>query len=133
MMEWVWLLRRYSRASGTRVDDLCARLFAAGMSLGRDPASGFLVDEVDARGRSIGAGRRLWPQTEYLKALLVQHEASGDVRLAGQAEDLCRRLLDTYLADVPAGGWRAHFALSGDAKIGSAHVWTPVTNAHLVC
>src|SRR3546814_8244829 len=65
MMEWVWLLRRYSRASGTRVDDLCARLFAAGMSLGRDPASGFLVDEVDARGRSIGAGRRLWPQTEY--------------------------------------------------------------------
>src|SRR3546814_13714602 len=114
MMEWVWLLRRYSRASGTRVDDLCARLFVAGMSLGRDPASGFLVDEVDARGRSIGAGRRPWPQTEYLKALLVQHEASGDARLAGPAEALCRRLLDTYLADVPTCRWPGHFPLAGD-------------------
>src|SRR3546814_4012139 len=102
MMEWVWLLRRYSRASGTRVDDLCAGLFAARMSLGRDPARGSLVDEVDPRGRCLGAARRLWPQTQYPTAPLRHHEASADVRLAGQAQDLCRRLPDTNLAADPA-------------------------------
>jgi mannose-6-phosphate isomerase len=113
MLEWVWLLRRYARAGGQEVDDLCAALLAAGRRLGADAASGFIVDMVDAAGHRLLDSRRLWPQTEYLKALLVEHEARGDQSLLAAADDLADRLLSSYLADCPSGTWRDVFALDG--------------------
>jgi mannose-6-phosphate isomerase len=113
MMEWVWLCRRYARASGRPVDDVTARLFAAAERTGMDAASGFLVDEVAPDGRILLATRRLWPQTEYLKALLLEGEALGDVRLFERADALSARILDTYLAEIPVGCWRDRFDLDG--------------------
>jgi mannose-6-phosphate isomerase len=113
LMEWVWLLRRYARSSGAEVDELCRRLFDAGVRLGRDGASGFLVDEVDSAGRCLLERRRLWPQTEYLKALLVQFQATGDPALYEEAVALVDRLLASYLGDVVPGCWRDQFTLDG--------------------
>jgi len=112
MVEWVWLLRRFERASGRRVDDLCEGLFGSAMRLGRT-ADGFLADEADADGRPLLDRRRLWGQTEYLKALIVQSAAGGGGALLEQAEALVRRLFASYLAEVPAGGWRDQFDLAG--------------------
>lgn len=112
MVEWVWLLRRFARASGRRVDELCAGLFASAVRLGRT-ADGFLVDEADAQGRSLLDRRRLWGQTEYLKALIVQGSAGAGAELLEQAAALVQRLLASYLAGVPAGGWRDQFDLAG--------------------
>jgi mannose-6-phosphate isomerase len=113
MFEWVWLLRRYARASLRPVDDLCAALFSAGVHLGLDNSSGFIADAVDTSGRRLLESRRLWPQTEYLKALLVQHEASRDPAFLSEAEDLSNRLLCTYLSNCASGTWRDHFNFDG--------------------
>jgi mannose-6-phosphate isomerase len=115
MMEWVWLVRRYGRAAGRDVDDLARRLFEAGQRLGLDEASGFLVDEVDADGTPIGAGRRLWPQTEFLKALTVQWDRTGDTAFSTEADRLAGALFDDYLPKAKPGRWQDHFALDGSA------------------
>ena len=112
MAEWVWLLRRYERASAQPVDAVCATLLASAQRLGLT-ADGFLMDEVDAGGRPLRDRRRLWPQTEYLKALLVQHLATGEAGLLDAAEALVRRLFDSYLTDIPRGAWRDQFRLDG--------------------
>jgi mannose-6-phosphate isomerase len=113
MFEWVWLLRRYARASSRPVEDLCAALFSAGVRLGLDEPSGFIADVVDASGRRLVESRRLWPQTEYLKALLVQHEAGRDPTLFQEADKLCERLFSSYLAGCAAGTWRDQFSFDG--------------------
>ena len=114
LMEWVWLLRRYERLTRTPVGPLADRLFAQGESLGLDPAAdGCLADVVDLDGRPLADSRRLWPQTEYLKALLVQARATGAPDLLHRAERLSDRLFAEYLAGVPAGAWRDRFTLAG--------------------
>jgi mannose/cellobiose epimerase-like protein (N-acyl-D-glucosamine 2-epimerase family) len=113
-MEWVWLLRRYARASAAEVAPICARLFANAERLGRDSATGFLVDEVDPGGRRLIERRRLWPQTEYLKALLVQLEATGERRLLEAAGALVEGMLASYLAGTVPGGWCDQFTLAGE-------------------
>ena len=115
MAEWTWLLRRYQRACGHPVDDLCAALFGNVERLGLD-ASGFLVDEVDEAGHPSLPSRRLWPQTEYLKALVVQGAATGDSSLFERAGDLIDRLLASYLTGIPNGCWRDRFTLDGEPE-----------------
>jgi len=112
-MEWCWLLRRYSRCRDIDVDDICEALFGSGRDLSLDLASGFLIDEVDDLGRTLIAKRRLWPQTEYLKALIEQGISFGDPTLINTAHDLADRLLATYLGDTPRGTWRDQFDLDG--------------------
>lgn len=112
MAEWTWLLRRYERAARRPVDALCGRLLDAAMRLGLT-ADGFLVDEADIDGRPLVDRRRLWPQTEYLKALVVQGSAGHRPELLEEAAALVGRLGKTYLAGVPAGAWRDAFTLDG--------------------
>lgn len=118
-MEWVWLLRRYERLAGRPVDDLCAALFARGEALGLVPeANGFLVDVTDIGG-SVGAdSRRLWTQTEYLKALVVQARVTREVDLWHRAQLLSDQIFETYLspgsgAPIPEGTWRDRFTVDG--------------------
>ena len=112
MMEWTWLLRRYERATGRPVDDLCAALFDSAVRLGLG-VDGFLVDEADAGGRPLLDRRRLWPQTEYLKALIVQGTALRDPTPLRQADALVGRLFASYLTGIPQGAWRDQFSLNG--------------------
>lgn len=113
LVEWVWLLDRYERASGRPTAALRARLLTAGVALGRhDDADGFLVDEVDGRGVRRSEARRLWTQTEYLKALVVQAR-TGDVARWAEASALSERLFRTYLDGIPAGTWRDRFTATG--------------------
>jgi mannose-6-phosphate isomerase len=117
-MEWVWLLRRYERLSGRSVTILADALFARGEALGLKPSSaGFIVDETDGEGSPRQDSRRLWSQTEYLKALIVQARAHGDDALYERARTLSDRLFATYLAGVPAGGWRDRFSIEGELKV----------------
>jgi mannose-6-phosphate isomerase len=113
MMEWVWLTHRYRRLADRPLGDVPARLFATAERTGLDPTSGFLVDEVDPSGRVLAETRRLWPQTEYLKALLLEGEANGRIDLIARADALSSHIQKTYLADIPRGCWRDRFDLSG--------------------
>lgn len=112
MVEWVWLLRRFGRSTGRFVDDLCTNLLDTGLRIGLDE-SGFLVDEADISGRLLSDRRRLWPQTELLKAFVVQAAATGQGDFAAKAELLAGRILDSYLTGCPRGCWLDQFALDG--------------------
>ena len=112
MMEWVWLLRRFSRSTGRMVEGYSATLMETALQVGLH-ASGFLVDEADMSGHPLSNTRRFWPQVEYMKALVVQAGATQKPQLIWQAEGLSRRLFASYLADAPDGCWRDQFTLDG--------------------
>lgn len=135
-MEWCWLLRTHSRHRDADVDHICERLFTAARRFGLDQASGFLVDETDDQGRILAAKRRLWPQTEYLRTLIMQGVSLGDPSLIRAAHDLADRLLATYLAQTPRGTWRDQFDLAGASLTDHIpastlyHLFTAAAQAH---
>jgi mannose-6-phosphate isomerase len=112
MMEWVWLLRRFQRLTGRAVDGLCASLLATAAQIGQHE-SGFLVDEVDSSGTPLSDSRRLWPQTEYIKAYVVQAIATKRFDLLPKADAMAERLRRVYLSECPPGCWRDQFTLAG--------------------
>lgn len=117
MVEWVWLLRRYERASMQPVDRLTKALFSSAERIGMD-ASGFLLDEVDATGKSTSDGRRLWPQTEYLKACLVENEMRGDGSFLEKADAMAARMMESYIGANPVPGlWVDRLDLSGGIAV----------------
>lgn len=113
LYEWVWLL---SQAEKKGIGDFgreIAALFAAAEQW-RVGEFGFALDGVRDDGRLMKETRRLWPQTEALRACLAMKEsgrADADLRI--------RQLLDglfaEYLNAEPAGAWIDQFDADGAA------------------
>lgn len=110
MMEWVWLINEYDAASPA-LRDISARLYARAEALGRDEA-GFLVDSLDLDAPVASGPRRLWPQTEYLRAAFVRAR-QGDNGAAAEARHLVERLFKTYLKQNTLGLWCDQFDANG--------------------
>jgi mannose-6-phosphate isomerase len=104
-VEWTWLLHRYTRLTGAPVARFTRRLVAEAEAIGLEP-DGFLCDAVDGAGRRTLDRRRLWTQTEYLKALLVEGQQV-------KAEMLADRILTTYVADGVPGTFIDQYDLAG--------------------
>lgn len=113
MVEWVYLLREYERLSGENVSVFADNLYARALDLGRIGDGPFLADELHLSGAPSKPTRRLWPQTELVKATLVQHRASGAPELRAQAESVLSDLAGQYLSQTLDGGWRDAFTLDG--------------------
>lgn len=105
--EWSWLLRRYAALTGdARLSPAADRLYRFAERYGIDPDTGGIIDSVDCEGPVIQDNRRVWPQTEAIKA----HAARGShARLTAQLESL----LICHLDDLPDGAWREHVAADG--------------------
>jgi mannose/cellobiose epimerase-like protein (N-acyl-D-glucosamine 2-epimerase family) len=102
--EWTWLLLRPGAARAhTGAAALAERLFAFAERAGLDE-DGLAFDEVDKSGRVLRDSKRLWPQTERLKALAARGERE---RLAAALE----RCFARYVR--PDGGWREHLDRAG--------------------
>lgn len=112
--EWCWLLVRLAEAGGRDYRAQARRLYRFAIAHGLD-AHGFAVDEIDRDGRTRRTSRRLWPQTELIKA----HVAMGE---HDAAEASFRALADTYLATKTRGLWIDQFD-------GSGHGVSPVVPA----
>ncbi|MEM9724680.1 MAG: mannose-1-phosphate guanylyltransferase/mannose-6-phosphate isomerase [Pseudomonadota bacterium] len=119
MAEWVYLIREYERLTGDNVDSIADPLFAKTMQIGLDPSGRFLMDELTIDGGLAKRTRRLWPQTEYLKATLCQYRSSGDDRLRDQAQKILSDIRAEYLSNVIPGGWRDCFDLDGAPTAGA--------------
>jgi mannose/cellobiose epimerase-like protein (N-acyl-D-glucosamine 2-epimerase family) len=85
--EWVWLLHEYYRLSRDEsVLPYAQRLFAFGETFGIERGAaldgqglaGAVFDGVDAAGTLTAGTKLLWPQTEYVKALIARTEWQGD-------------------------------------------------------
>ena len=126
--EWVWLLHEYARlADDDRVLPLAARLFERGTAVGVDPEHGGIFDQVDVGGAVLLDSKRLWPQTEYLKALAVR----GDLEALETALGRC---WERY-RDSTSAGWREQLARDGtpvSERMNATsvyHVWTGLSAA----
>ncbi|MDO9417817.1 AGE family epimerase/isomerase [Pararhizobium sp.] len=132
MAEWVWLLRRYTILSGNDQSTAGARLLEAAVRIGRSGETSFLVDEVLISGEPSKASRRLWPQAELLKALVVEGHAQDRADYRTDAERMIAALFETYLAETPAGTWRDCFDGDGQPIATSIpasslyHLWTVI-------
>lgn len=76
--EWVWLLRRLSKATGIDVDADVRLLLSRALVEGVD-SKGFAIERVGIPKRIVSGSRRSWGTCEYLKACAAEAEASpGD-------------------------------------------------------
>lgn len=102
--EWVWLLDRARRA-GLPVREADQPLLETALSRGLDER-GFVVREIDRKAGVIDGGRRLWAQTEGLRALAL---VGAEARF-GQLFD---GVFATHLATAVPGLWMDSYDAEG--------------------
>lgn len=115
MAEWVWLVRKYERLFGQKASPIGTHLLGAALRAA-EPRYGFLIDEIDSLQQVRRGSRRLWPQTELIKAWLAQYETGVD-RADEAAETLIEHLMATYLSGPFAGGWYDSYNAAGEISI----------------
>jgi mannose/cellobiose epimerase-like protein (N-acyl-D-glucosamine 2-epimerase family) len=112
--EWVWLLHRYRTLSGDdRCDAAAERLYTFAERHGVEAASGGIIDSVTAAGTRLRHSRRLWPQTEAIKAHLARLEATGDETFERRLSRQIASFYRSHLADCPTGAWHEHVSDDG--------------------
>lgn len=112
MMEWIYLLDRFEMLTGedrSREKRLLYRS-ARAMIAPKDPP--FLPNSVELGAAPARQSRRLWPQTESLRASLVMAR-NGDDAAREHAETMIAALFDTYLDAEPPGLWRDEYDAKG--------------------
>lgn len=107
--EWTWLLHRYAALSGEAACAAAAQpLFDWAWRYGVDrdgAAPDVTFDQVDPDGRVLNGGsKRLWPQTEAVKACLAVYERSGEAEALARARRLLAALFRTF-ANLDAPRW----------------------------
>jgi mannose-6-phosphate isomerase len=109
--EWVWLLNEYSKASRENTVPERQALYRFAEAYGVDPSTGAVLDAVRRNGRVLSSSRRLWPQTEGIKAHLTMLNESQDAPL--RLKQCLANVLDQHFTDCPPGTWREHFDPQG--------------------
>jgi mannose-6-phosphate isomerase len=103
LAEWVWLLRRHDALSGEQPSALAGKLMQAGLRF-RCSKHNLLVDEGRRDGGVRRGTRRIWLQTELLKAHLSEYEA-GDMAAHDHALSCLTALDRHYLRKPFTQGW----------------------------
>ena len=114
--EWVWLLQRFAQASGDDMSVEINALYSFAETHGVDhnpgPAAELAFDSVLRHGTSLDENKRLWVQTEAIKAQLTRIEATEDAQAAMRLEVLLDQVFELYLA-VGHGNWQDHLESTG--------------------
>ncbi len=109
MFEWVWLLNSYEALAREDLKTVRSSLYSQGAHFGVDiNFYGFVNNEADINEPAKRAAKRLWPQTEYLRASLVQ-AASGDIQARDCAASIVNGMFLSYLRVEPLGLWIDEF------------------------
>lgn len=111
MAEWVWLLDKYD-APVDAIASLQAALYDGAARFAQDGDSNFLPDRLRLGETAPAVTRRLWPQTEFIKAALVRARR-GDRAAAARAEAIASALFATYLDQPVKGLWCDQYDGSG--------------------
>jgi mannose/cellobiose epimerase-like protein (N-acyl-D-glucosamine 2-epimerase family) len=105
--EWTWLLYHHERLTGSaEARETARKLHAFGKRQVDAPDNSLrlVVNEVDPAGRVLDGAALLWPQTEYLKALVARIEFEGDADAAARLDQhLC--LMFRHFVDAKSGNW----------------------------
>lgn len=109
--EWVWLLHQYGRLSGDDCSDEAARLYRFAESHGVDQ-DGLSYDALRRDGAIHDDNKRLWVQTEAIKAQVARHEFAAEPKAPRRLAVLLEGLFAHYL-DAGNGGWQDHLRRDG--------------------
>ena len=104
LMEWVWLLDQYKQVSGFDAMPCMNALYNKVLESGTDPRTGLLLDAINPTGKVIAATKRLWPQTEAIRAHLVMVRL-GHAEAEARAAKSIAALFDHYLDGRVPGTW----------------------------
>ena len=123
MAEWVWLLGQYETRSGVNTRPWADKLYQKLCSYD----TLLLPDEMDKSGKTLRATRRLWVQTEMVKAHLAQAEKgeTDSYHLAAVGIDY---ILEKYLR--LDGTWRDVLGENGLPVLGPVPT---STFYHIMC
>jgi len=111
--EWSWLLHRYRELGGGDHTALGATLYDFAERHGIDAATGGVVDAVAPDGTPLTRSRRLWPQTEAIKAHIARFEATGDPSFVRRIDRQVTSLRRAHIDDMAEGAWREHLDADG--------------------
>ena len=112
--EWVALLDRLvAREASDATIALAERLFEFGRRFGVDRDGGVL-DQLDRDGAPLASSKRLWPQTERVKAIAARLRAGGDAVLRRELESGLQYCFARHV-DPKTRGW--HEQLSRDGRV----------------
>ncbi|MGV6802545.1 MAG: AGE family epimerase/isomerase [bacterium] len=129
MLEWSWILRWYQSIGGRNVEDYARTLYDVALEKGRDPNSGFIIDEMRLDGTPTKTTRRSWPQTELIKAGCAGLR-DGISKCGDDAAWAINELFNSYL-DVPiCGGWNDQYDENGQVL---TNIMPTSTFYHLIC
>ena len=119
--EWVWLLHRYAELTGATDDisDLVDLLYRFAVNHGIDPKSGGIMNQIDCEGLGIDANRRVWPQTEALKAHAARGNFADDPEASGRLHSVLTVLMRDHLAvgGGAPGTWLEHIGVDATGII----------------
>jgi mannose-6-phosphate isomerase len=136
--EWSVLLASFARLAGEpSALELAERLYHFASAHGLDPEHGGVYDAISADGAPLRRTKRLWPQTEYIRALCARVLHFGDADALGRLHDALALVAGRYL-DPGTRGW--HEQAAPDGRIVSAqlnatsvyHVTTALLDAAFV-
>lgn len=130
MMEWVWLLCKYSRISGQDVSSYVTPLYDKAIEYGYNERLGLLYDQVNFDGSQHTPTSRTWPQTELIKASVIRAANERSDRMYKAATQAIEALFKYYLSVPAQGGWADK--ISEDGHIISNMMPTS-TFYHLFC
>ncbi|MEX6633288.1 AGE family epimerase/isomerase [Hyphococcus lacteus] len=113
MLEWVSLLTAYDAFRDSKSSDICAELYDAAITIGSDPNFyGFVDNKCDLRGSIVHSAKRLWPQTEFLRASIIMASRNhGDA--SDHAVSIIENFFQTYLNVMHQGLWIDEFDADG--------------------
>jgi mannose-6-phosphate isomerase len=100
--EWAWLLDRYAQANSAAdgaTAGISDQLYAFATTYGVD-ADGLVFDSVLRDGTLHDGNKRLWVQTEAIKAAASRYERIGDMTAAARVDALLELLFNHYLDGV---------------------------------
>jgi len=124
--EWVWLLHQYASLSSTDAILGDARaLFHFATEAGVDPDDGGVFDEINRAGVIVRDTKRLWPQTEFVKALNARFETFSDGVALERLEQALSYCFSHYV-DPEHHGWNDH--LTREGKVFSEYM--PATSVY---
>lgn len=113
MFEWVWLLHVYDALNAGDNSAVALRLYQQASALGCDAGFfGFADNARSIHGAPKHSAKRLWPQTEFLRASIL---LAPDASLPAKANvvALISAMFETYLETSPKGLWIDEFDVGG--------------------
>ncbi|CAN7468715.1 AGE family epimerase/isomerase [Bosea sp. LjRoot9] len=115
--EWTWLLYHHERLTHSASARIDARRLYGFAERHRDQGKTHpVINEIDPNGAVLNGAALLWPQTEYLKALVARIEFEGDEIATTRLDGHLRLMFDRFV-DRKTGLWINQIDSAGQAII----------------